>query len=155
MKSKGCFLLIITVVVVVIIIVLFSKSKDNNYSNPYFVKIRTGVLGKISFKGRVINYIKIHSEEFGKDYSVICIKLDYSNTDSFYYFQDKNALKIKNGIATMSDGGYDPNFIPIYVENNINNNHKIIVHYANGRTDTVELNYNSTGISKEDMNLCN
>jgi hypothetical protein len=155
LKPKGCFLLIITVVVVVIKIALFSQQKNKNYIDPYFQKIRTGVLGKISFKGRVINYIKIHSEEFGKDYSVICIKLDYSNTDSFYYFQDKNALKIKNGIATMSDGGYDPNFIPIYVENNMNNNHKIIVHYADSGTGTVELNYNSTGISKEDMNLCN
>ena len=55
----------------------------------------------------------------------------------------------------MSDGGYDHNFIPIYVENNMDNHHKFIAHYANGGTDTFELNYNSTGISKEDMNLCN
>lgn len=154
MKQKGCLLLIILFVAFAIVIVLQSP-KNDHYNDPYFQKIRTGVLGKVSFKGKVISYKIVHNEQFGRNYLVICIKLDYSNTDSFYYFQDHNALKIKNGIATMSSGSYKPTLIPVYVEINMNHNYKDIFYYADGEKDMFELNFTSNGISKEDMNYCN
>ena len=122
---------------------------------PIFKKFGMGVLGKVSFKGKVINYSMVHNEQFGKDYSVLCIKLDYSNTDSFYYFQDKNALRIKDGIATLPVGVLVPGQIPVYVEVNMNNTYKIIFHFADKRTEIFPLNFNYTGLSKEDMNYCN
>ena len=85
----------------------------------------------------------------------MCIKLDYTNTDSFYYFNDKNALIIKNGIATMRGGGYDPNRMPIYVEININHSYKDVYYYADGTKDIFQLNFDYTGLSKEDLNYCN
>ena len=154
MKQKGCLLLIVIFVAFVIVIVL-QLPKSDNYDSPYFQKIRTGVLGKISFKGRVINYKIVHNEQFGRNYLVMCIKLEYSNTDSFYYFQDENALKIKNGIATMSSGSYQPTHIPTYVEINMNHNYKDIFYYADGTKDIFGLNFTSNGLSKEDMNSCN
>ena len=81
--------------------------------------------------------------------------MDYSNTDSFYYFQDKNALRIKDDIATIPGGVLVPTQIPVYLEVNMDNNYKMIFHFAHATTDTFELNYNSTGLSKEDMNYCN
>lgn len=154
MKQKGCFLFIILFVAFVIVIVL-QMPKGEDYNSPYYQKIRTGVLGKISFKGRVINYKVVHNEQFGRNYLVMCIKLDYSDTDSFYYFDDENALKIKNGIATMSSGSYQPNYKPTYVEINVNHNYKNIFYYADNSKDTFALNFTSNGISKEDMNYCN
>ena len=154
MKQKGCLLLIVIFVAFVIVIVL-QLPKGDHYNDPYFQKIRTGVLGKISFKGKVINYKVVHNEQFGRNYLMICIKLEYSNTDSFYYFQDENALKIKNGIATMSSGSYQPNHMPTYVEINMNHNYKNIFYFAHTEKDVSEMNFTSNGLSKEDMNSCN
>ena len=154
MKQKGCLLLIVIFVAFVIVIVL-QLPKSDNYDSPYFRKLWTGVLGKVSFKGRVIDYEMVHNEQFGKDYSVICIKLDYSNTDSIYYFQDKNALRIKDSIATIPGGVLVPGQIPVYLEVNMNNNYRIIAHFADGSTETYPLNFNYTGLSKEDLNYCN
>jgi hypothetical protein len=153
MKQKGCLLLIILFVAFVVVIVL-QLPKGDHYNDPYFQKIRTGALGKISFKGKVINYSVVHNEQFGKDYSVLCIKLDYSNTDSFYYFEDKNALRIKDGIATIPVGVLVPGQIPVYVDVNMNNNYKIIFHFADKRTEIYPLSFNYTGLSKEDLNYC-
>ena len=154
MKQKGCLLFII-IFIAFAIIILLQLPKDDEYNSPYYQKIRTGVLGKISFKGRVINYKIVHNEQFERNYLMMCIKLEYSNTDSFYYFQDENALKIKNGIATMSSGSYQPTFIPIYVEINKNHCYRNIFYYADGEKDIFGLNFTSNGISKEDLNSCN
>ena len=154
MKQKGCFLLIVIFVAIVTVIVL-QLPKGDHYNDPYYQTIRTGPLGKISFKGRVINYKVIYNEYFGKNLYVLCIKLDYTNTDSFYYFQDGSALRIKDGIATIPGGTLVPSQIPIYIEANMNNNYKIIDHFRDGRTEISELQYNPSGLSKEDMNDCN
>ncbi|MEO6844896.1 MAG: hypothetical protein ABI184_06965 [Ginsengibacter sp.] len=89
MKRKGRLLLIILFIAFVIVIVL-QLPKHDNYDSPYYRKLWTGELGKISFKGRIINYKMVYNTEFGKDYSVMCIKLDYSNTDSIYYRTKKH-----------------------------------------------------------------
>lgn len=154
MKQKGCLLLII-IFIAFGIIILLRLPKGDHYNHTYFQKIRTGVLGKISFNGKVINYKVVYNKQFGKSYFVMCIKLDYTNTDSFYYFHENNALIIKNDIATMGGGGYDPNRIPVCVEININHNYKNIYYYKNGRKDIFQLNFDYTGLSKEDMNDCN
>jgi hypothetical protein len=112
-------------------------------------------LGKISFKGMVINYKMVYNAEFGKDYSILCIKLDYSNTDSIYYFQDKNALRITDSIATIPGGVLVPGQIPVYLEVNMNNNYRIIAHFADSSTEIYSLNFNYTSLSKKDMNYCN
>lgn len=65
MKQKGCLFLFIIFVAFAIVIVL-QLPKNDHYNDPYFQKIRTGVLGKISFKGRVINYKVVHNEYLGK-----------------------------------------------------------------------------------------
>ena len=72
MKQKGCLLLIVILIAFVIVIVL-QLPKSDNYDSPYFQKIRTGVLGKISFKGRVINYKMVHNEQFGRNLGEIIL----------------------------------------------------------------------------------
>lgn len=155
MKRKGCLLLILIFIAFVIVTLMQLPKKSDDYNNPYFQKIRTGPLGKISFKGKVINYKVVYNEYFEKNLYVLCIKLDYSNTDSFYYFQDGSALRIKDGIATIPGGTLVPGHIPIYIETNMNNNYKVIAHFRDGRTEISELKYNASGLSKEDMNSCN
>jgi hypothetical protein len=60
MKRKGCLLFIFIFVVFAIIIVLRLLRKSDDYNSPYYKKIRTGVLGKISFKGKVINSVALN-----------------------------------------------------------------------------------------------
>ncbi len=151
MKQNGC-LLLFTIFAAFAVVILLQLPKTDHYDDLYFRNIRRGVLGKISFKGKVTGYKVVHNKYFGKNLYVLCIRLDYTNTDSFSYFQDENALTVKDGIATIPGVVLVPNYIPVYIEANIHKNYKIIDHYANGTSDTINLNYNSSGLSKEDMN---
>lgn len=52
----------------------------------------------IKFKGKVIS---LYKNRGGRIYGIMRVKLDYSNVDSFYIFNDMNCLKISDGIATF------------------------------------------------------
>lgn len=90
------------------------------------------IYGSIQFKGRVIKLHKI--ERGGRVGGVMCIKLDFANTDDFYNFDKISCFKIKNGIATFPTSSISSETLPevnailnaVYIEVNIDNNKQIV-----------------------------
>jgi hypothetical protein len=109
------------------------------------------MLGDLKFSGRVINS-KIY-DYGGRPYRLVCLKLDYSNKNNFYIFNDLCAIKIKDGIATMSVGA-DPNFVVNYVKVDAKNNSSNY-HYSDGAENLGEVDLKQNGLTTELMNFCN
>ena len=120
------------------------------------------VYGNIQFKGEVL---KIHRiDRWGRIYGMMCIKLDYTNVDNFYRFDDMSCLKIKNGIATLptsfigNDEGYDKRVNAIlsaaYIEVNIDNSKQRVFIDKLGNKYLANLFYGSGNLIESDMRLC-
>jgi|SRR5690242_4579463 len=142
----GILLLIMFITVAFLI---FYVNKKNDAED----RLRRSVIENIQFKGRIINSTVI--DRYGKKYVVWCIKLDYTNTDSIYIFNDLDAVKIKNGIATIPGGLYQKDLIPTYVEINMNNSLVNKIYYQNGQVREYEMGLGSGGLIEEDMHDCN
>jgi hypothetical protein len=117
-------------------------------------KIRLAQIGKLQFKGKVINS-KVYKYG-GKNYYLVCVKLDSANVQAFYIYNDLDCLRIKNGIATLP-AGYLNHTLGIVdsVAVNINNSGKIVFHYKDNARDVFPLGFNPMGLSESDMNTCN
>ena len=151
-RNYKVFIFLALVIFLFFIIVLWSMIKINIDANRVFKTAQAGPLGKIKFKGKVINTAII--KRYGKEYYMICIKLDYTNTNDFYIFNENSALKIKNGIATMSGGVYIKNNEIVYIEVNMNDEKKEKVYLKNGQVDVFELLFHSGALMESDMDLC-
>ena len=151
-KSFKVFIFLALVIFLFFIIVLWSMIKINIDANRVFKTAQAGPLGKIKFKGKVINTAII--KRYGKEYVMLCIKLDYTNIDDFYIFNEYSGLKIKNGIATMSGGVYIENERINYVEINMNNEKKEKFYLKDGSVDVIELLFHKGGLIESDMDLC-
>ena len=87
---------------------------------------------------------------------MVCVKLDYSNVKNFYVFNELCFLKIKDSIATMATGFYNPYIGPAtYVRVNINNDRKEEYSYSNGQVDTTVLSVSNYNLTRQDLNECN
>ena len=86
----------------------------------------------------------------------VCVKLDSSNVSNLYIYNENDALKIKNGVATFS-AGYLINILgPIdSVAFNIDNSGKIFYHYAAKAWDQHTIGFDTNGLQKSDLNFCN
>lgn len=115
---------------------------------------RSAMVKGIQFKGKVISYKKFAFG--GRDSYMICVKLDYSNTPSFYKLNDLCFLKIKDSIATMAVGQADPyNGMATYVEVNMNNSGKEKYTYRSGRTEEFDESLANYKLTVSDINTCN
>jgi hypothetical protein len=110
------------------------------------------MLGDLKFSGRVINS-KIY-DYGGRPYRLVCLKLDYSNKNNFYIFNYLCAIKIKDGIATMSVGGANSNSPVIYVEVATKEN-TMTYRYKNTETNIGEIDLRQNGLTEAQMNFCN
>jgi hypothetical protein len=117
-------------------------------------KIRLSQIGKLQFKGKVINS-KIY-RYVGKNYYLVCVKLDSTSVQDFYIFNDLDCIKIKNGIATFA-AGYLNHTLGVVdsVAVNINNSGKVIFHYKGNARDVLPLGFDPMGLKESDMNTCN
>ena len=131
------------------------------------------VYGDIQFKGEVLRLRKIR--RWGRTYGLMCIKLDYTNIDKFYWFcdktgglfssEDKNScLKIKNGIATFPTGSIGSDdwseretaiFNAKYIEVNIDSSRQIVYIDSVGNRYSIPLNFPSNNLIESDMRVCN
>lgn len=112
------------------------------------------LIGRIQFKGKVINSKTYRYSD--KDYYLVCIKLDYSNTKDICLYNDVCCLKIKNGIATLAAGVLDKSVgVASYVEVNIGYNRKITLRYTNGDHDSFILTLATSGLPEQYMSICN
>ncbi len=90
----------------------------------------------------------------------MCIKLDSSNVDSFYHFDQYTALKIENGIVTLPIGTCHQDDIgPTYekvVYVNVNDNFSRKMLFINKEGDTIieQLYYSSVDLKEYDLGIC-
>lgn len=132
--SKKFFLLagIMFVVALTIFIVSVVWQKKQDLENE---KKALSIIGGVQFSGRVIHH-KVY-DFGGRNYYMVCVKLDYANVKSFYVFNDLCFLKIKDSIATMATGFYNPYLgAATYIQVNIGNDRREKYYYANGQVDT-------------------
>ena len=138
--------------------------KNNEKKIAEYEQHTEKVYGNIQFKGKVLNVHKI--DRWGRVYGIICIKLDYTNTNSFYRFDKMSCLKIKNNIATLptgfigNDEGYDKRVNAIlstaYIEVNIDNSKQIYFIDSLGNKFVQDyLYYRSSNLIESDLNRCN
>ncbi len=141
--------MILTVFTVFIISVVLSEKKAAKNDAE-----RSAMVKGIQFKGKMISYKKF--DFGGRDSYMICVKLDYSNTPSFYKLNDLCFLKIKDSIATMAVGQVDAyNGMPTYVEVNMNNSGKEKYTYRSGKTDEFNESLANYKLTVSDINTCN
>jgi hypothetical protein len=116
-------------------------------------KTRLSQIGRLHFKGKVISS-KVY-RYVGKNYYMVCVKLDSANVKDFYIYNDLDCIKIKNGIATFA-AGYLNHTLGIVdsVNVNINNSGKIIFHYKGNARDELPLGFDPMGLKERDMNVC-
>jgi hypothetical protein len=117
-------------------------------------KIRMEQIGKLQFKGKVINS-KVY-KYYGKNCYIVCVKLDSTSVKNFYIFNTLDCIKIKNGIATFA-AGYLNHTLGVVdsVAVNINNSGKVIFHYKDDARDELPLAFSPMGLKESDMNACN
>jgi hypothetical protein len=146
-------ILLVLLISAFIFFLVFQFVSYTNKKNRAEDRDRKSFVENIQFKGKVIKSTVI--DRYGKQYVLLCIKLDYTNTDSIYIFNNLCALKIKDGIATMPGGLYDKDLIASYVEINMNNSSKNKIYYKNGQVGEYEIGLGSGGLIENDMKDCN
>lgn len=140
-------IVVVAAVFIVSLVVSNKKAADNNAA-------RLAIVKNVRFKGKVIS---CKTFDFGGRHSyMVCLQLDYSNVKSFYALNSVCFLKIKNGIATMAAGLFDPYYgFPDYVEVNMNNDGLERYTYPGGKANTFDLSLASYNLTKKDINTCN
>lgn len=116
--------------------------------------------GGISFVGKVVCVHYIKHSGMPLETVIMCIKIDSSNTDSFYQFDKYTAFKIENGVATLPIGLFDKTTEDTLYEDvvrviiNESGSHKAL--YITEKNDTIvdSLCYTSVGLKEYDLNIC-
>jgi len=122
------------------------------------------VYGNIQFKGKVLKVHRI--DRWGIIYGMMCIKLDYTNRNDFYRFDEMSCLKIKNGIVTLptgfigNDERYDKRVNAIlsaaYIEVNIDNSKQMVFIGSIGNKFSQDyLYYRSSNLIESDLRIYN
>lgn len=120
------------------------------------------VYSNIQFKGEVlsINRIKYGGRIFG----IMCVKIDSTNTNSFYRFDECSCLRIKDGIASMPTNFIGEETSPstiaileaVYVEVNPNNSRTVVFINKNGKRTVSDWYYffDNINLSENDLLIC-
>ena len=156
---KALFKVIIIVILVVIsICVAFILLQIDSKNTQQ--EISEHIENSICFKGKVLAIHRIRRD--GRTYGIMCVKVDYSNTGSFYRFDETTCLKIQDSIATMPIGfigehPIEPNKSILnseYVEVNMNKTRKMIFYDNKGNTNSKSLYYRNNNLRESDLSLC-
>ena len=142
---------------------VISGYKEANKKIAEYEKHIEEVYGNIQFKGKVLKVCRI--PRWGRVYGIMCIKLDYTNVDKFYRFNNMSCLKINDNIATfptnfIGDEGYDnerTNAVvnASYIEVNLNNSRQMIFIDSLGNKFSQKfLDYGSGNLIESDLNRC-
>lgn len=146
-KETKVLLLLLSVVVIFITVIIFSQHFLNKKSE---VGKRHTEKFKIQFKGQIIKSKKTDRVH------MICVKLDYTNIDSFYSRDESLGIKIKNGTAVIAIGSDLVDYYKVdYVEVNMNNDGKEKFYSKGKLVETYDtLFLGGGGLTEDDMNVC-
>ncbi len=149
-KQTKTLLLIFSIIIVFIAVIVIDRSlaKEND---DKLQKWRDKNM-QVQFKGSVIEtQIVKHG---GRQYGIVCLRLDYTNQNNFYAFNDSICLKIKNGKAIMSIGFVASTDKKIkYIEVNLNNDRKERYFKVGGEVEEYDLTLSSNGVLESDLKL--
>ena len=159
-KSRDIKYFIVALVIGLIwffVSVFFTCQHSKKYRDQYESQtIET--FKNIKFKGKILSIYKYRFKGETHIYGIMRVKLDYSNVDSFYVFNDMNCLKISNGIATLPTsvlflnstiGRTNAILKAVYIEVNMNNDNQTTYIDSLGNQFSEDLNFPSkTVISK-------
>ena len=153
MKKKPHPLLVLSIIMLGFLSIVTISTKNSNRQAEAEQKSFYKALGNIHFKGKVINFSLI--DRYSKRYALACVKLDYTNRDSIYIYQNDYCLVIKNGIA-MIPVGFSPSDSKIVdsIEVNMDSDNKEIFHYKNGSIDTFNYYSKAGWLIKSDLSIC-
>lgn len=146
-KETKVLLFLLTIIAVFITVTIITQHYFKGING---VEKRKTEKFKIQFKGKIIK-----SKETQRLY-MICVKLDYSNVDSFYSLDESLGLKIKNGIAVMTASStlVEEDRVD-YVEVNMNNDGKEKFYSKGKLVETYDtLFLGGGGLTEDDMNVC-
>jgi hypothetical protein len=116
-------------------------------------KIHVEKISKLQFKGRVTGSKRY--TYFRKNFYRVCVTLDSSSVKSLYIYNNRDCIKINNGVATFSAGFLDPKSgIADSVAANIHNSGKLIFYYPNRSRQEVPLGFNARGLTESDLKAC-
>ena len=117
-------------------------------------KTRQTEFGNLQFKGKVV-HIRFYQFMKSKCYQV-CVKLDSADVKDFSVYNDDDAIKIKDGIATFAAGRLDKNFGPVdSVAVNVDHGGKVLLYYRD--KSFIKFNdfgFDPFGMKKSDLNYC-
>ena len=139
-------------------IVLYFSLKNTDKETTLRDNLMEEEYSKIEFEGQVSSVNVLH--HYGRPQCLICVRLTYSNIDSFYRYDkigDGMGLKIKDNMASLPIGGYDANDSLnkySYVQVNRKGNNLIIFSNKQGDTLKLPLSFRAGGLFEEDFNMC-
>jgi len=117
-------------------------------------KTRQAEFGNLQFTGKVV-HVRLY--EFMKDKCYqVCVKLDSANVKDFSVYNDDDAIKINDGIATFAAGHLDKIFGPAdSVAVNVNHSGKVLLYYRDKSFIKFDdFGFEHYGIKKSDLNYC-
>ncbi|BAU52912.1 hypothetical protein [Mucilaginibacter gotjawali] len=117
-------------------------------------KTRQAEFGNLVFKGKVI-HVRFYEFMKSKCYQV-CVKLDSAGVKDFSVYNDDDAIKIKDGIATFAAGHLDKTFGPVdSVAVNVNHSGKVFLYYRDKSFIKFDdFSFEHFGMKKSDLNFC-
>jgi len=122
-------------------------------SKADLVKKRKAEYGWLHFSGKVIS-CRVY-KYINKSFYQVCVKLDSPNVKPVMVYNDDDAIKISNGIATFS-AGYIDKFVGLADSVTVNMNRGKIIFFRNRyMIAKKELGFDPMGLKKDDLNSCN
>ncbi|MDR3695202.1 hypothetical protein [Mucilaginibacter sp.] len=117
-------------------------------------KTRQAEFGNLQFKGKVV-HVRIYEFMKRKCYQV-CVKIDSADVKDYTVYNDDDAFKIKNGIATFAAGYLDKTFGPVdSIAVNVDHSGKVLLYYRD--KSFIKFNdfgFEPYGMKKSDLNFC-
>jgi len=117
-------------------------------------KKRMAEYGSLKFTGKVIKY-RVY-KYMNKNCYQICVKLDSAGVKDLYIYNENDALKIKDGIASFG-AGYLSNILgpADSVAVNEDSSGRVVLYYKDNAVVKLPFGFDPYGLQKNDLNYCN
>ena len=136
-------------------LISFVVSQYYNAANQVDLqKKRKSEFGWLHFTGKVTHY-RVY-KYMNKNFYQVCVKLDSPNIKPVMVYNDDDAIKVNNGIATFSAGYFNKILGPAdSVAVNMDKSDKVILHYAGHAIAKTDFKFEPMGLQRGDLDSCN
>lgn len=136
-----------------LITIIFSQY-NSAMNKAELQKKREKEYGTLSFSGKVVHY-RLY-KYMSKNYYQVCVKLNQPNAKPLTIFDDDDAIRIANGMATFSAGYYNRVLgAADSVSANPDKSDKLMLYYnAANAVDRKDFNFEPMGLQRTDLDSC-